>query len=409
MTISTRPPLFSEHDEMQLVADAQFVVTPGLEILDRLRAQFEPLRSVIAIDDITGDIVGAAKVYSVALTVPGGAIHPAGVLDEVGVLLTHRRRGALTAMLGDHFAELTQRGELFSLLKASESSIYPSFGFGCRHDAWTYEFQSRASKFLPGAQSLCDGDAGSLRMIRPAEWHTMLPTLYSEWTRQRGAGVVRGSNWWALHYFASAAVQQGDSSGVMVIGHFDQHGVLDGFASYSGSGNWDNGIRSQRLQIYDLAATNPVAYLRLWRALLDHDLVDTICLWNGDSDEPIRWALADPRRMATTSRGDGWYIRLVNIEGGLNARTYESSEPLLMGVVDRHLPANTGVYQFADGVWTRGTAEPELSLDVSEVGAIFFGQQSVSALVSVGRVIEHVPGSAVRADRIFLSPCAAAR
>src|SRR5688500_6266959 len=57
--------------------------------IDRTLAAFE-----------VGEIVGGGRLYSLELTLPGGAREPAAAVSWMGVLPTHRRRGVLTAIMG---------------------------------------------------------------------------------------------------------------------------------------------------------------------------------------------------------------------------------------------------------------------------------------------------------------------
>ena len=61
--------------------------------------------------------------------VPGAEIPVAG-LTWVGVHPQHRRRGILSAMIDQHFADCVERGETVSALFATEAAIYGRFGYG---------------------------------------------------------------------------------------------------------------------------------------------------------------------------------------------------------------------------------------------------------------------------------------
>ncbi len=407
MTFSTRPITLEEHPEFQRVADTQFLYMPDAQGLADLVAVFEPERSVAAFDDDTGRILGTLACVSMSLTVPGGARMPAGGIAEVGVLPTHRRQGILTSILRDHFADVVSRGELVCLLNASESSIYPRFGYGCFHDRWAFKIEARRATYLPGPQAVCDADPGSIAMLPANEWLDVLPALYTTRTGAYSGGVDHTPARWATHFSPKAAEQNGNTSGVYVVVHYDEHGVPDGYVAYVGSGTWTDGILRQTVSVRDLVALNRTAYLRLWRVVLDHDIVDTVEFSRASVDESLRWALADPRRLLTTAHTDGLYIRLVDVLGALNARTYRvaGSGPLAIAVTDRHLPNNNGTYVCAEGIWSRASladTTAELSCDVGELSASYLGGQSFVALASVGRVTEITPGAAARADAIFL-------
>src|SRR5437868_9742516 len=79
----------------------------------------------------TGDqVVAGAGAFSYRLSVPGGASVPAAGVTVVGVLPTHRRRGALRALMREQLADARARGDLAAFLWASEGTIYGRYGYG---------------------------------------------------------------------------------------------------------------------------------------------------------------------------------------------------------------------------------------------------------------------------------------
>ena len=88
----------------------------------------EAERSLVA--DDAGAVVGHAAAYTRELTVPG-AVVPAAHVSQVGVAPTHRRRGLLTRMMHRQLREVAAAGrEPIAVLWASETKIYPRFGYG---------------------------------------------------------------------------------------------------------------------------------------------------------------------------------------------------------------------------------------------------------------------------------------
>ena len=112
-------------------------------------------RTVAAFD---GDqIVGTLGGFPFEITVPGGAQVPMAGTTIVTVAATHRRRGALSAMMNDHFRDGLKRGEPLVGLWASESLIYGRFGFGVATEQDEIEIdQSRIR---------VEGEAGSVRLV----------------------------------------------------------------------------------------------------------------------------------------------------------------------------------------------------------------------------------------------------
>ena len=75
-------------------------------------------------------IVGGAGAFDYAMSVPGGASIPAAGVTVVGVLPTHRRRGALAALMAAQLDDSRARGDVAAYLWASEATIYGRFGYG---------------------------------------------------------------------------------------------------------------------------------------------------------------------------------------------------------------------------------------------------------------------------------------
>jgi len=94
----------------------------------RVALTWESERSLVAED--AGSIVGHTNALTRDLAVPGGVV-PAAHVTGVGVAPTHRRRGLLRAMMQRQLGEVAEAGrEPIAVLWASETTIYPRFGYG---------------------------------------------------------------------------------------------------------------------------------------------------------------------------------------------------------------------------------------------------------------------------------------
>jgi len=93
---------------------------PPIAELDRSLGLFE------------GDRVAATSgIYSLEMTVPGGAAVPTAGITWVTVAPTHRRRGVLTAIMRRQLDEVHEaEREPVAALWASEPVIYGRFGYG---------------------------------------------------------------------------------------------------------------------------------------------------------------------------------------------------------------------------------------------------------------------------------------
>ena len=105
------------------------------------------------------ELAGVAGALPLELSVPGGALPCAG-LTWVVVSPTHRRRGALTALMGAVLGDARARGEPLAALWAAEGAIYGRFGFGLATYQHALEVSARAPLELRVAP-----DPRPLRMV----------------------------------------------------------------------------------------------------------------------------------------------------------------------------------------------------------------------------------------------------
>jgi predicted acetyltransferase len=182
-------------------------------------------------------------------------------------------------------------------------------------------------------------------------------------------------------------------------------GRVEGWLSYRVENRWPSGLAANILTVRMLVGLAPEAEAALWRYLFDMDLAGTIKLWGRPVDDPVRWRLADPRRLRTTDVGDHLWLRLLDLPGALAARHYAVDGTLVLEVTDAVRPRNQGRFRLQggpDGAACEPTsAAPDLALDVTDLGAAYLGGTSLATLARAERVAELTPGAVLRADRMF--------
>jgi predicted acetyltransferase len=358
---------------------------------------FEFDRSIAAFD---GDrIVGTGGADSMDLTLPGLTTIPVGGLTSISVLPTHRRRGILRAMILRHFDEVEGRGEPVSVLNASESVIYGRFGYGLATTFADYEIDPRHGGFLrPPA------GRGRLRVLDPEETPKVVPPFYDRYRRGQPGELSRKPAFWELYGRDPEWTRQGASR------HFDvayesEPGRVDGWVSYRVEVRWPNGLAANLIKVRMLVGLTPEAEAALWRYCLDLDLAGTIKLLDRPLDEPIRWRLADPRRLRIVESGDQLWVRLLDLPAAMAARRYAVDGELVLEVTDALRPRNQGRFRLEggpDGASCEPTrAQPDLALDVADLGAAYVGGASLASLARAERVAELTPGALARADRML--------
>jgi len=397
MDIDIRPITPEQGDQYSEILATAFGETLSEEERADHGRWFEYDRSIAAFD---GDrMVGTGGAYSMDLTLPGLTTIPIGGLTAISVLPTHRRRGILRSMIAYHFEEVERRGELVSALGASESVIYGRFGYGLATTFADYEIDPRRGQFLRPVAS-----RGRLRLLDPEETAKLVPPLYDRYRRGQPGELSRPQAWWDVYARDPEWSRRGASRHYDVV-YESGPGRVDGWVSYQIESRWPNGLAANIVKVRMLVGLTVEAEAALWRYLLDLDLAGTIKLTDRPVDDPIRWRLADPRRLRVTEVGDQLWVRLLDLPGALAARRYAVDDALTLEVSDALRPRNQGRFRLEGGpdgaTCEPTTAEPDLALDVADVGAAYLGGASLASLARAERVAERTPGALLRADRMF--------
>lgn len=388
---------FREFHVVELAAFGHVMTSDDLLAEDRSVFEFD--RSIAAFDD--GRIVGTACAFSLGMTVPGGAEVPVAAVSAVAVAATHRRQGLLRRMMQRQLDDVAARGESMAILNASEGSIYGRFGYGLAQLFQTWQFDTIRSDFAVPVR-----DDLRLRMVSKRDAQPALAPIYDAWRRTRPGALTQSDAWWACVLSDTSDWRGGGQLLVVVCDPTEAHG--GGYATYvidndAPTGQW-------KLQVRQLVALDDEIEGRLWRYLLDVDLVGTVTAGMVPLDDPLRWRLRDSRQLQTIAVADFLYVRLLDIPAALTARRYEADGALVLSVEDPFRPATSGSYRFAAdaGVATcaRTEAPADLEMDVADLGSIYLGGVTATELARAGRIAERRPGALAEADRLFASSVA---
>lgn len=349
------------------------------------------------VDD--GDtIAGTGSAFSYELALPGATLPTSGV-TEVGVLPTHRRRGVLTAIMNGLLDQAVERSEPLAALTASEGAIYRRYGFGV-----AARFHEVLVDTVASAELVSVDDPGRLRLVNETEAATILPAVWDIHWRRTAGEVSRNDAWFemlALDHEDS----RGDASSRYIVAHEDADGRPDGFATYRlKDGGAPDGYYFQ-LRVVDLAAASDQVEALLLRYLLDVDLVRQLRWRSAPVDLSLRWRLADPRAVKVVQERDHLWVRLLDVPKCLAARSYVAEGGGIIEVVDQRRPEVGGRFALdaaPDGAYcARVSLDPDVTLGVSELGALSLGGVTWSTLHRAGVVVEHTPGAVDRLDAIF--------
>jgi predicted acetyltransferase len=382
-------PSQEEMPEFIRLVEAAFGFEPHEEEIERWSRTLEPERLLWFSD---GDLkVATAGAFSFRLTIPGGEVPAAGV-TMVGVLPSHRRRGILTQMMREQLDDVRSREEPIAILWASEASIYERFGYGLATKAAKITVDRDRAVFRDAAEP-----EGTTRLVTLERAADILPDVY-ERIRVRTPGMyARPREWWEAGTLADPEhARRGGGPLFCAVLEIDDE--PEAYALYRMKGNWDEGVPNSTLVIREAIATSPVAVREIWRFLLGVDLVARVESWGVPHDHPLFLMLTEPRRLRMTL-GDALWLRLVNLEAALGARSYADSEPVAIEVSDSFCDWNDGVWRVPDA--ERTDADPDLRLDAADLGSTYLGGISFAELARAGRVEELREGGLARADALF--------
>ncbi|MEV0593752.1 GNAT family N-acetyltransferase [Nonomuraea cavernae] len=392
MTYPIRPVDEAEWPAFAEVLSEGFGWTPHPQQSARYKAQTEFDRTLAAFD---GEVIaGVTAVFSLTMTVPGGQI-PVGGVTGVSVLPSHRRRGVLSALMRRQLNDIRERGEAVAALYASEAAIYGRFGYGRAAGELSFRIHTHGSAFVRNAPV---DPSLRIRVARPAEARGDFERLFASIVPRRPGRYLRKEEFWTGQLADEEIDQRGDGILRSVIAEDD--GGLRGYALFRIKASWDsNGVPNGELKLYELEASDPAAYALLWRSVLDRDLVSRVEVGGRPVDDPIVALLADPRQLRASWSDELW-VRLVEVDRALTARSYSAAVDVVIEVEDDVCPWNARRWRLSadpTGAECKPVeVEPDVTLPVASLGSAYLGDGLLTTQLDAGLLREHSPG-AVRA------------
>ena len=391
MDLEYRSPSAEEFEAVYRAVYVAFGDEPKDEDVERARRTMPADRVLAAWDG--GRPVGVAASYPFELTLPGGVAGAAGV-TWVGVHPTHRRRGILTELMRRQLEDVHGRGEPIAILWASEAPIYGRFGYGIASPE-TFIDAERAAFALRDDP----GPRGSVRLVSAEEAAKILPPLYESVRRDRPGSLARSEAWWADHLLPDPEHWR-EGHGPKFYAVLEIEGAPVGYALYRIKEKWEEHTPRGELRVVEAFAATPEATAELWRFLFGIDLVGRVKA--GRIDWALPLMVTDPRRLHLFF-AEGLWLRLVDLDAALRARTYGSSEPVVLEVEDDLFPRNAGRWRVGPEPG-RTDADPDVALHVGDLASAYLGAFAFERLAAAGRVRELRPGGLARATALFTTP-----
>ncbi|WP_194911717.1 GNAT family N-acetyltransferase [Catenulispora rubra] len=342
-------------------------------------------------------VVGTFANFRNTVSVPGGAAVPVAAVTSVSVAQTHRRRGILSAMTATALRQSADAGEPLSILIPAEWPIYGRFGYGHATDEVCYRFDSKRCAVtgpLPGTVDYASAP----------EWVEELPAVYDRLRATTPGAIEYRNRLWERD--AGLLTHDGkptDKEKLFAL-YRDESGTVRGGVTYSvKTGDWSGFVANDRAEA-EMFAEDSTARVRLLQFLWEQDWIATFDVESFPADDSWRHLMANPRFAREISRYDVLWARVLDVAAALEARTYENEGRLVLAVTD---PAG-----FAEGVYVleggpagatvkRSTENPDVTLPVRTLGALYFGHHAATALARVGEITEEKAGGLALADRLF--------
>jgi predicted acetyltransferase len=318
------------------------------------------------------------------------------LVTAVTVRTSHRRRGLLRRMMSEDLALAKGDGLAMAALTASEGSIYGRFGYGVASFERTVNVDTTA-RFRLNHRTV-----GSVDVAEPKVLLDLAPDVFDRVHRLTPGSIGR-QDWYRQLASGSLARDGKEDPAVKVALHYGPDGAVDGYVSYKFLG-WDT--EPYTMHVVDLVAATHEAYLELWQFLAAIDLVERITWEDAPLDDPLTWALADPRCIDSSDTRDMLWLRILDVVQALEARRYPVDGRLVLAVLDPlGLTAGTFALAVSGGEAAvervNAAVDPDLTLDVSALSSIYLGAVCPVTLTAAGRIREHRQGASLQARGLF--------
>lgn len=398
--LTPRPLTEPEVEQVCTLDEIAFVSDPySPELIALVRETFELDRMIGSFDG--AQMVASACIYSFEMAVPGGRVPMAGV-SWVSVLPTHRRRGLLTGLMRHQLHGLHESGgEAVAGLTASEPPIYGRFGYGQATSGvmMTIPRHKAALRLPPGT------DEVGVRLASNDESFETRLEVYNRHVGDRPGMIVRSADWARGLTADLAEVRPGSS--ILRVALAERRGKTVGYATYRTK---PERLGKGTVNVQEIIADDPAGYAALLRYLFDLDLTATISIDRPiPTDSPLLHQLMNPRT-AEPRLVDALYLRLVDVDRALAARTYATPIDTVIEVVDDFCPWNAGRWRLVGDEKGAGcertSAAADLVLAARELGAAYLGGVTLRALANAGLVQEQRNGAVAEASKAFASDVA---
>jgi predicted acetyltransferase len=287
-----------------------------------------------------------------------------------------------------------QGGESVAYLWATEDTIYGRFGFGLASFTAEIDLARERSAFHTPF-----GAPGPVQLVSPAAAEEFIAPIYRRVAVQTPGMFARSSAWWQARTLADPEWRRG-SSGDLQCAVLQHEGRPAAYALYRMNSAFERGLQTGSVAVIEAMGDSPEATRGIWRYLFDIDWLARVKARLLPLDHPLLLLLAEPRRLGFSLR-DGLWVRLLDIETAMSARSYQAHGSVVIEVIDEFCPWNAGCWRVGSDRVERTGEVPSLRCEISALGSVYLGGFTWTQLARALRVSELVSGAIAHADALF--------
>ena len=358
-----------------------------------------PEISLCAFED--GVLASTYAAYPFTMRLNGGKAPAAGITC-VGTLPEFRRRGHLRKITEHDFRNrYEQRQQPIAILTASIAGIYQRYGYAV---VSTREELSIDPRWINVAPSIPQA-TGTWREASKDEL-PLLQAMYREFSTPRNGYLHRAPVIWDAQVLGTIAGGDDLGAGPSLIAVYEEAGQPRGYVTYApkNMNDFSDGAGpGQRLIVRDYVWHTPSAYRAMWDYFKNFDLVKRVFIHRAPADDPAFDVFLDPRELHAM-RYDWLLGRIIDVERALPLRPYGEGR-VVFEVRDEMCPWNNDRWALDAGpegaAITRTNETPTLTMDISTLAQLVFGQISPSRAVRYGRAESTPDTDPTLFDNIF--------
>ncbi len=399
MSLEIRPYREDEADAFYRVPSIVFGNYTGQPRSPEASAGMLPDWSLCAFED--GELATAYGAFPFTMRFNGGEAPAAGV-SFVGTLPHWRRRGHLRKIMeADFRRRYEQRMQPLAILLASIAAIYQRYGYAVCSSKYRYAIDPRWIGFAPSLPR----PQGTWREVMKDDI-AVVQEIYRQFIAGRTGYLHRAPIMWEMLLGLHPELGGGEY-GASIAAVYEEDGAPRGYVLYGAKGfetHPDGAGPGQRVMVRDYAWLTPGACRAMWEYFKTFDLAARIHVDRAPVDDPAFDIMLDPRELNAT-RGDWLLGRVIDVERLVPLRRYGREGRAVLDLRDEMCPWNEGRWLIETGgeqTSVRRTNEtPDLSLDVSALAQVLFGQVAPSRAVRYGRGEASPNADLARLDAIF--------